>query len=376
MKVLGIIFAGDRGELLEKLTNKRTPAALPIYGKYRIIDFSLSNMVNAGISKIGIVTQYNPRSLMDHIGSGKEWDLDRKNGGVYFLQPYVTPNSESLGYMGNADALFKNMDILKRGNEDYVLICSGKQIYKIDFNKMFQSHIESGADITVLGSNSKEHNDMKISNLAKTNEDGRIVEWISNPGEKFKIDKNHTHVLNAFFMNKFLLKELLFATVPEGNFDLIDGIIRNNIDSLVINAYNFYGFWRNIKRDVNSYFETCLSILNDEIRKELFYEHGRVYTKLKDLPPPKITNTGVIKNSIVADGSFINGKIEDSIISRSTRILAGASVKNSVILEGCTIEEGACVENAILDKDCTIRIGKKFLGKPNSPKILEKNGVF
>jgi glucose-1-phosphate adenylyltransferase len=147
MKVLGIILAGGRGEYLGPLTQVRTSAALPVFGKYRSIDFTLSNMVNAGISKVGIITQYSPRSLMDHIGSGKEWHLDRKQGGLFILQPYYSPYNPSMGYKGTADAIFQNINILRRGNEDYVMIGSGDHIFKTDLGEVFRYHLETGSDI-------------------------------------------------------------------------------------------------------------------------------------------------------------------------------------------------------------------------------------
>ena len=378
MKVLGIILAEERGKLLGPFTQGRASAALPVFGKYRAIDFTLSNMVNAGISKIGIVTQYNPRSLMDHIGSGKEWDLDRKNGGVFILQPYYSPVNISLGYKGTADSLFQNMNLFKRGHEDYVVIGSGDHIYKIDYGKLFRQHFESGADITVLtGDPEAQYCDSQgITNLINSGPDGRINSWDRKESvTENELAKYSGVSLGVYFMNKYLLRELLYATVPEGENDLVKGIIVPNIDSMNVVEHRFRGYWRNIKRNVECYYSTNLDILDEKIRHELFYEHGTVFTKLKDLPPPKVTGTATIKNSVIADGSIISGKLEESVIFRNSRIMAGALVKNSVILEGSVIEEGATVENALLDKNCTIRSGRRLIGTPENPAVVEKHGV-
>jgi len=374
VKVLGLVMANHRAETLRPLTKKRTSAALPVFGKYRAIDFTLSNMVNAGISKIGIVTQYSPRSLMDHLGSGKEWDLDRKRGGLFILQPYDTASKETLGYVGSADALFQNMTILKRGNEDYTLISDGDSIYKIDFSKMFRAHIETGADITVLTARSEFVKHQAVHQKTISDETGRVVEWkmedenIEN--EKFSVP------LGVYFMNKFLLRELLYANVPEGKVDFVKDIIASNVDSLRVVEYRFEGYWRNLKCGLDCYYKTNLDILSEEVRQELFYQHGKIYTKLKDLPPPKITGTARVSNSMISDGSIISGRIHNSVLFRNVKVLAGAIVKNSVVLEGCLIEEGAYVENAVLDKNTVIRSGRRFIGSPEKPAIAEKFAVL
>ncbi|AKI97306.1 glucose-1-phosphate adenylyltransferase subunit GlgD [Kosmotoga pacifica] len=371
MKVLGLVLAGGRGSKLRPLTNIRASAALPVFGKYRAIDFTLSNMVNAGISKVGIITQYSPRSLMDHIGSGKEWDLDRKQGGLFFLQPFFRLSSETIGYKGTADAIYQNMTILKRGNEDFVLIGSGDHIYKMDFQKLFRAHIDSGTDITVLTVPAGEKPKEVVKCVS-----GRIIGWYRdsefpqiNEGEYLR------ESTGIYFINKFLLRELLFSSVPEGKDNLIDLFI-DNINSLKIMEYMFDGYWRNLTTDIATYFRTNLDILDPEVRSELFYRHGKVYTKLKDLPPPKVTTTGKVMNALVSDGCIISGSVINSVIFRNTRILAGAVVKNSVIMEGCVIEEGARVENVIMDKNSRVRSGRELYGDSGAPAIVEKSGVI
>lgn len=375
MKVLGIILAGGRGEYLGPLTQVRTSAALPVFGKYRSIDFTLSNMVNSGISKVGIITQYSPRSLMDHIGSGKEWDLDRKQGGVFILQPYYSPYNPSMGYKGTADAMFQNMNILRRGNEDYVLIGSGDHIFKTDLSEIFKYHVEVGADITVLTGDKTRDFDANALSLLKC-KDGRVIEWVEKKHSSEISDQFDCVAFGLYFMNKFLLRELLFSTVPNGENEFVKGIIIPNLASLNVREYRYHGYWRDIKQSKNCYYRTNLDILNPEIRRELFYEHGPVYTKLKDLPPPKITGTASMSNSVIADGCLVGGKVEDSVLFRDTKVMAGATVRNSVLLEGCLVEEGAYIENVILDKYCTVRSGRSFTGETVDPTVIEKHGVI
>lgn len=370
MKVLGLVLAGGRGANLRPFTDIRASAALPIFGKYRAIDFTLSNMVNAGISKVGIITQYSPRSLMDHIGSGKEWDLDRKQGGLFFLQPFFRLSSETIGYKGTADAIFQNMTILKRGNEDFVLIGSGDHIYKMDFQRLFRAHINNGADITVLTIPFSKSSKEVISCNA-----GRVTGWYKDT-KSFDINEEELREsAGVYFINKFLLRELLFSCVPEGKDNLVE-VISANLSSLKVMEYRFEGFWRNLTADVAIYFKTNLDILNHKIREELFYKHGKIYTKLKDLPPPKVTTTGRVTNALVSDGSIISGSVINSVVFRNVRILAGAVIENSIIMEDCVIEEGARLENVIMDKNSRIRSGRKLSGSPENPAVVEKSGVI
>ncbi|OAA30965.1 glucose-1-phosphate adenylyltransferase [Kosmotoga arenicorallina S304] len=371
MKVLGLVLAGGRGENLRPFTDIRASAALPIFGKYRAIDFTLSNMVNAGISKVGIITQYNPRSLMDHIGSGKEWDLDRKQGGLFFLQPFFRLSSQSIGYKGTADAIFQNMTILRRGNEDFVLIGSGDHIYKMDFRDLFRAHINNGADITLLSVPFSESS----KDIIRV-EGGKVINWYRDitPSD-IEEKENLSESAGVYFINKFLLRELLFSCVPDGKDNLVE-IISENLSSLKVMEYKFKGFWSNLTTDVSKYFKTNLDILNPDIRKELFYKHGKVYTKLKDLPPPKITTTGRVSNALVSDGSIISGSVINSVIFRNVKILSGAVVENSIIMEGCVIEEGAKLKNVIMDKDARVRSSRKLLGSTEIPAVVEKSGVI
>ena len=370
MKVLGLILAGGRGENLGVLVKKRASAAMPVFGKYRAIDFTLSNMVNSGIVKVGVLTQYNPRSLMDHLGSGKEWDLDRKNGGLFILQPYVSPEG-NLWYKGTADAIYQNMTLLRRGEEDFVLIGSGDHIYKMDFTKLYRYHLQSGADITLVVKDLDETYDLTQYGIVKVDERGRIVEIEEKPKEP----KGNTAFLGIYFMNKYLLMDLLYSFVPHGGSDLLLDIIIPNLKKLKVCAYKFDGYWRNIKKSIWEYYRTNMDILNPDVRRELFYENGKVYTKLKDLPPPKFSGTATVENSLISDGAIITGTVRNSIIFRGVRVKAGAIVENSIVMEGSVIEEGAVVYNAILDKETVVREERKVMGEKEI-LVFEKRAVI
>lgn len=367
MKVLGLILAGGKSEALGKLVYKRASAALPVFGKYRAIDFTLSNMVNSGIYKVGVLTQYNPRSLMDHLGSGKEWDLDRKHGGLYILQPYLSMTGE-YWYRGTADAIFQNTTMLRRGDEDYVLIGSGDHIYKMLYNDLFNCHFSKGADVTLLVKELDDTYNYKDYGFVVTESDGRIVEI----HEKVENPPSRKAFLGIYFVNKYLLLDLLYDTVPAGKYDLLLDVIVPNLKKLRVYAYEFNGYWRNVKKGINEYYKTNMEVLNNrKIREELFLKNGKVYTKLKDYPPAKFTGTAKVSNSIISDGCIISGSVKNSVVFRGVVIRSGARVENSIIMQDTVIEEGAFVKNAIIDKNCVIRAEQMLVGD-FEPVILEK----
>lgn len=363
-----MILAGGHSESLGPLVSKRASAALPVFGKYRAIDFTLSNMVNAGIRKVGVLTQYNPRSLMDHLGSGKEWDLDRKNGGLFILQPYVSAGG-SYWYKGTADAIFQNMTILRRGEEDYVLIGSGDHIYKIDFTKVFDFHFATGADITFLVKYLDETYDLTKYGIVQM-DSHRIV----SIEEKPQHPKGNLAFLGIYFMNKYLLMELLYNYVTKGENDLLN-IVISQLGKLKVHGFVFNGYWRNVKKGVDEYFRINMDALKKDIREELFYKHGKVYTKLKDLPPPKNGSSAVIRNCLISDGCIVNGHVENSVLFRGVVVRAGAIVENSVVMQDTVIEEGAVVRNAILDKEVLIRQQSRLVGKEKLA-VMEKRAVL
>ncbi|MDN5342908.1 glucose-1-phosphate adenylyltransferase subunit GlgD [Oceanotoga sp. DSM 15011] len=372
MKVLGLILSGSSGNKLEKLTKKRTSAAVPVFGKYRAIDFTLSNMVNSGINKVGVLTQYNPRSLMDHLGSGKEWNLDRKRGGMFILQPFLSSFNDSMFYEGTADAIFQNMTLLKRAEEDFVLIGSGDHIYNIDFKKLYKFHIRNGADITLITKEHKESYDIAEYGQIKVNKENKIIDIKEKIDEKIS-DKIFTGV---YFINKALLMELLYSSPKDKRNDLLMDIIVPNLKRLRVYSYNFEGYWRNIKKSVKEYYDTNMDILNYEVRKELFYSGRKIYTKLKDFAPPKININAEVSNSFIADGCIINGIVKNSILSRGVIVKAGAVIENSIVLQDTIIEEGSHIKDIIIDKDVKIREGKTIESIKSNINIIEKGTVI
>lgn len=372
MKVIGFILSGSAEDNLGSLTAKRTSAAVPVFGKYRAIDFTLSNMVNSGITKVGVLTQYNPRSLMDHLGSGKEWNLDRKRGGMYILQPFMDTGKHQMYYKGTADSLFQNMSILKKSYEDFVLIGSGDHVYNTNYKDLFKTHIRNGADITLITKKVPEDFNVSLYGQIEKDNNNRIKKIYEKNTKKI----SNEIFTGVYFINKSLLNELLYSTVPNGKYDLLLDMIIPNLDKIKVMSYEIKGYWRNIKKSIDDYYNINMDILNKDLRNQIFYSDGKIYTKLTDSAPPKININADIGNSFIADGSIINGKVRNSILSRGVIIKAGAVIENSIILQNSIIEEGAIIKNTIIDKDATIRERKQLIGSKTQIICVDKGAVI
>lgn len=373
MRVAGLILSGSSTDNLNKLTLKRTSAAVPVFGKYRAIDFTLSNMVNSGIINVGVFTQYNPRSLMDHLGSGKEWNLDRKRGGLFILQPFMSPESRKMYYEGTADALYQNLTYLRRSYEDFMLIGSGDHIFNMDFRPFFKFHVKNGADITLLTKKVGKGFDFSQYGQVVIDKDNRVTQ-IYEKSTEFHSDNIF---LGVYFINKPFLIELLYSSVPNGKYDFLKDIIIPNLSKMRVFSYNFDGYWKNIKKSISDYYKTNMDILKKEVRQELFYlPERKIYTKLRDSAPPKININAKVLNSFVSDGCIINGVVKNSILSRDVFVGAGCVIEDSIVLQGSVLEEGSVIKKSILDKNTRIRTGKKLEGIGNEINVIEKGAVI
>ncbi len=366
---MGIILTGGMNTKLKELSAIRSLAAVPMGGKYRAIDFTLSNMVNSGITNIGVLTQYNFRSLMDHLGSGKEWDLDRKNNGLFVFPPYLS-ESDSGWYKGSADAMNNNITFLKRSNEEYVVITYGNCIYKMLFKEMLEFHVEKGADITIAYRDMVDFSDEEMSSLGLMDmkPDGRITDFQEKPQSPW----TKTGSMGVYLIKRELLISLLEESQAHGYYDFVKDIVIKKINALKILGYRFDGYWRNLST-VQMYYKCNMDMLEPEIRHELFTRNGTVYTKVKDEAPAKYNDEAEVGNSIIADGCIIEGVVENSVLFRGVTVKRGAVVKDSIVMQGSTIEQGAQVQYAILDKNVLLTGGKYLKGELNFPIIVGKN---
>ncbi len=370
-RVLGVILTGGRKPDMKELVAKRSVSAVPVAGKYRAIDFTLSNMANSGVHKVGILTQYSFRSLLDHIGSGKEWDLDRKNAGIFMFMPYLS-DVDSGWYRGTADGLYKNLTFFKRSISEYVVIASGNCVYKMDYRILLEKHLENGADISVVYRDMSDLENANLSNygIIQLDDNNDIVDFNERPASP----KGSLASLGIYIMKRELLIDLLVESNAKGRYDFVKDILIRGIDHFKIKGVEFNGYWRALN-SVSMFYRCNMEMINPKVSDEIFNSNWRIYTKVKDEAPAKYNEEAWVKSSVVADGCIIEGEVHNSVLSRGVVVKKGAVVKDSIIMQGSLIEEGAYLENAILDKDVVVKAGKKLIGEKRYPVIAAKKSV-
>ncbi len=363
--VIGIIFANAYDNVLGGMTAPRAMGSVPFGGSYRLIDFTLSNMVNAGIDKVGVITSNNYQSLMDHLGNGKPWDLARKHDGLFFLPPFSAQELERYN-TGRLGALQNNTQFLEMSNEEYVVMSDCNAVLNIDLKDVFRYHMEKNADITMVyhyGNIPKLPNRLLIDSIC----DGR-VEAMSVAGDQ---QGEANCALNITVMRKSLLESLLRSANAEGANSFERDVLLKNVSNLRVYGYEFKEFCPIID-SIQSYFDANFALLDAENQKSLFGCGRPVYTKVYDDMPVIYGLGSDVKNSLVADGCVIDGAVENSIIFRNCRIAKGAVVKNCVIMPSGFIADDASLNCCILDKDITVRSGRSLSGAETYPVYLAK----
>ncbi|MFP4077961.1 MAG: glucose-1-phosphate adenylyltransferase family protein [Candidatus Izemoplasmataceae bacterium] len=342
METLALILAGGRGSRLDLLSEKRVKPAVPFAGKYRIIDFSLSNCSNSGLYHIGILTQYHPLSLNEHIGVGKPWDLDRRDTKLSLLQPYKK------WYSGTADSVKQNLEFIKRSGARYVVILSGDHVYKMNYRKMIDFHKEKGADLTIAVQEVDWEETHRFG-IMRTNGDQKVIDFQEKPE---KTDSNQASMGIYVFNTEALLKAL--EEVDEANLDFGKHIIPHMIGGEVY-AYVFKGYWKDVGT-YDAYLDANLELTNtvDKVPLDMYERDWRIYTKSEELPSVKIGSKAEISQALISNGSIVTGRVIRSVISPGVVIHPGATVKNSVILNDTEIMPGAVVENSIIDKNVLV----------------------
>jgi glucose-1-phosphate adenylyltransferase len=332
-RLLGVIDATALIEGLNDLTPHRSVAAIPFGGRYRLIDFILSNMVNSGIQSVAIFPKYQYRSLMDHLGSGKNWDLNRKRDGLFFFPSPIL--DKPISGIGSFEHIAANIDFLKRSTQEYVLISNVNTIFNMDFYPLLNWHIESECDITEVRHGGKS--------------------------------------LEIYLLKTELLLDLLESRYKTGYANIRDVVMDINSPYRLC-YYHYEGYAKKIST-VQDYFSTSVALLKPEIWQQLFLKERPILTKVKDEPPTLYMKSAIVNNSMVANGAIIEGKVENSIIARGVKIGKGAVIKNSIIMQKSQIGENCVLDHAILDKDVRVESGVILTGTKEEPEILKKGSI-
>ncbi len=368
MRAIGIVLAGGNNRRMQELSQKRAICAMPIAGSYRSIDFTLSNMSNSHIQKVAVFTQYNARSLNEHLSSSKWWDFGRKQGGLYVFTPVVTADNSNW-YRGTADAIYQNLSFLKNSHEPYVVIASGDGVYKIDFNKVVEYHIEKKADITVVCRDMPETTDISRFGTVRMNEESRIEEIEEKPLQA----KTNTVSCGIYVLRRRQLIEMIEKCAEEDRYDFVRDILVRYKDLKRIYGYKIKEYWRNIA-SVEDYYSTNMDFLKPEVRNYFFKQYPDIYSKVDDLPPAKYNPGACVHNSLISSGCIVNGVVENSVIFKKSYIGNNCVIKNSIILNDVYIGDNTYIENCIVESRDTIRANSRYAGEEGKIRIVvERN---
>jgi len=367
MKALGIILAGGNNSKMQELSKKRAIAAMPVAGNFRCIDFALSNMTNSRIQKVAVLTQYNARSLNEHLNSSKWWDFGRKQGGLFLLTPTLTEDN-SWWYRGTADAMYQNIIWLKRSHEPYVIISGGDCIYKMDFNKLLEYHMAKNADITVVCKEVDPHVDISRFGVIRMNEDSRITEFEEKP----MVAQSNTISAGIYVIRRRQLIEMLERCAEEGRNDFVTDILIRYKNMKRIYGFKISDYWANIST-AESYYKANMDFLNADVRNYFFKQEPKIYSKIDDLAPAKYNNGADVHNSLISSGCIVNGKVENSLLFKKVFVGKNCVIKNSIILNDVYIGDNTHIENCIVESRGTLNANTYYSGGDGIKIVVEDN---
>ena len=368
---VAMLLAGGQGSRLYALTQDMAKPAVPYGGKYRIIDFPLSNCTNSGIDTVGVLTQYQPLVLNDYIGNGQPWDLDKLHGGVHVLPPYQT-NAGASWYEGTANAIYQNMSFIERYDPEYVIILGGDHIYKMDYSKMLQFHKQHQADrtIAVLDVPMEEASRFGIMTC---DEEGRVVDFTEKPKEP----KSTLASMGIYIFTWKKLKQYLIENenANSGSKDFGKDIIPAMLAAGErLFAYAFEGYWKDVGT-LDSLWEANMDLLSPSVPLDLYDKEWKIYSRNLNMPPQYIGDKAAVENSMISEGSEINGTVDFSIIFSGAVVEENATVKYSIIMPGTVIKAGAVVEYAIVGEDCVIHENAKIGASPETIENRDEWGI-
>ena len=366
----GLIFTGEANPYMRDLTLSRAVAAVPFGGRYRCIDYILSDFVNTGVSNVGLITQKNYHSLMDHLGMGKEWDLNRKRDGLFILPPYSTKDNTGV-YRGDIDAFHSVMQYVRRSNQKYLILSGSHTVFNTTFDAILKQHRETGADVTVMYnedarfSPDEQNRDLRLLFA----EDGRTVtelEW--NP----RRPRSNYRSCEVTIIDKALFEDLVEESYSRGGIDFTRDVLLAHAKDLKIMGWRYDGYVARID-SVNTYFMHSMELLNAAEAKDLNNRTHPIYTKVKDELPSIYCAHADVHNVVMADGCRIDGTVENSILFRGVTVERGATVKNSILMQGVKVGAGAKLDHTILDKNVKVSSGRSLIGYEGIPLVFRKN---
>jgi len=368
--VMGLINLNDSQEFLKELTRSRPLAAVPFAGRYRLIDFILSNMVNSGIENIGVLVSDKYKALMNHLRSGKEWDLARKKDGLFILPPGQSRKCTE-NFYSNLEKFYNNLDYIESSKQKYVLIAGSHIICNLNYSKVFQFHQEKAADITVMYKEAHTEENLIPHSILQCQSDGRIMD-LSFSGSQEGI---HKVSMEMYLMERTLLVHLIKKCYASGGMDFVKDVLMKQIHTLAMYGYPYRGYSARIDC-VKNYYKHSMELLKPEKWEELFFKEGLVYTKVQDEAPVKYKENAQVLNTMVGNGCVIEGRVENSILFSGVNVQKGAHVKDSIIMQKCDIGENVIVEHIICDKNVSISHGKRLKGEKNYPLVVAKGSVI
>ena len=364
--VLGLVFANMHDTTLGDMTKNRTMGSVMFGGRYRLIDFPLSNMVNSGISEVGVITKSNYQSLLDHLGSAREWDLARKKGGLYILPPFG--NVESTLYRGRIEALYGAMSFIKHSRAKYVILSDCDVVTNIDYKPIVAAHIESGADITAVAHTGVySSDDIKTSTVFNVDADKNVTSVLINPD----ISGTCTTSLNVFVMSMDFLIETVNDAMARGNVSFERNILQEKCRELKIKIYEYDNYFSKLNSP-ESYFKSNMALLEPENARKLFVPKRSIYTKVSDNAPVKYDLDSKVSNSLIADGCIIEGEVENSVLCRGVKVGKGAKVKNCILMQGTVVGDNAELSYLITDKNVSICENHILTSSPQYPMYVGK----
>ena len=377
MTAAGLIFSNIHDASVSELTRIRTIASIPVGGKYRLIDFALSNMVNSDITKVGIITHYNYQSLLDHIGTGKDWDLARRSGGIKILPPFITAyDSEAASklYVTRLEALLGVMNFIGRCTEDYIVTSDCDVIANVDISDVIRYHEANNADITLVAKNirTSEHPLNNHSEILYSNSDGDLTDVVDYTPRVEEGDIS----MNIMVFKRIFLENILLDAAAHGYTNFFKDIIAKNIGVAKIKVYHFEGYYSLIG-SLASYFDLNMKLLSSEAREGLFGIRNRpILTKVRNSPPTKYTSDAKINNSLIADGCVIEGRVENSILFRGVKIGKGTIVRNSILMQDTYVGSDVALNCVIADKNVIIKDGRVLSGHETMPFFVGKGKMI